>query len=81
MPILHGEHIYEVMPTRKIWKINFQWNCSGWGYDRECEEGEVPVSYVTMTTLLLSWGALKAVAPLNFPQHPLIRQSTAFNSF
>ena len=41
-----GDHIYEVMPTRKIYKINLQWDCTGWvdepnAEDRVCEEGKV----------------------------------------
>jgi len=41
LPLMPSDHIYEVMPTRKIYKINVQWNCEGWGWSnaRECEEG------------------------------------------
>ena len=43
LPLMPDDHIYEVMPARKIYKINLQWNCDGWGYsqDRLCEEGPV----------------------------------------
>eukprot|EP00116_Pleurobrachia_bachei_P003273 sb/3463535/ len=42
--LLHSEHIYEVFPTRKVFKMNFKWNCRGWdlNVNKQCEEDSTP---------------------------------------